>query len=61
MCGDIEAAAEQNNGEGGDDAAGSWELLDLQEEQEEMEEEEELEQDIIDILTVSMDHVQLRQ
>lgn len=61
MGGGIEAAVEQNNGHGGDDAAGSRELLDLQEEQEETEEEEELERDIIDILTVSMDHVQLRQ
>jgi hypothetical protein len=36
-----------------------WELQDLQEEQEDKEEEEQLGNDILNVLTVSMDHVHL--
>jgi hypothetical protein len=57
--GGAEAPIEQTVGPGDDDKEDSQELIDLQEDQEDQEEEEQLDNDIIDILSVTMDCVQL--
>ena len=52
--------AEEINWHEGDDLAGNQELLDLQSEQEGQEEQEQMDNDILDILTVSMDAFHLK-
>ena len=57
----IEAPAVWNDKLRADDMLASQELLELQEEQEQDEQDEQLDIDILDILAVSMDHIQLNQ
>ena len=53
------AAAEHIVGPEDGDIPGSQEQLDLQEEQEAEEEQEQLDNDLLDILTISMDRMQV--
>ena len=53
----VDAAAEEHVEHGNDDIEVSGELLDLQDEQEGQEEEEQLDNDLLDIISVFMDHV----
>ena len=60
QCNGVETAAEQNLNDElceDDDNLGSRELLELQEEQEEQEQEEQVDDDLLAILTVTMDRL----